>query len=460
MQKFNRPRIIDPAAIIELLNKGYILGDRTLVQGIYKTPWQAKPNKGLSNWMFASIPKHGKRDLPEEEIAETLFEKICNEIQWYLGNKKRVGILLSGGMDSRMVAGALDYLIKIGELQNIEVTALTWGNEGSRDVVYAREISNRLGWKWKHYVVTIDNLLNNITESAIHGCEYSPIHLHAIPQIRDDNPDIEVILGGSYGDSVGRAEYSGKKVQYLKPLNQNITNVGKFIHKNIYKNSLNHIWKDLGIYHKLFPEKELYMQNELDYQLHYMRRMLNPCMQLLNEKTEFYQVFTHPDVFGFMWSIRPEKRNDKVYGEMMKLFKTNLNDIPWSRTGLPFGEKKGIPDSFSQKHHNYPKQINEIIYKKLDKTEFLNKLNSLNVINTKAIDYWLSLLKKRQTSNLLYLEKLLWFVSLAKMCEIYNIEGIDKQSSMDTYIKFPILFEYIKVNTKVYFRKIINKSKA
>ena len=48
-----------------------------------------------------------------------------------------------------------------------------------------------------------------------------------------------------------------------------------------------------------FPEKEPYIQNELDYQLHYMRRMLNSCMDLLTEHCDFYQVFTHPDVYGY-----------------------------------------------------------------------------------------------------------------------------------------------------------------
>lgn len=447
IEKITQDPIIDPVATLEFLNKGYILGDRTLVQGVYKTPWQAKPNEELNNWDFAAVPRHGNLDLPEEEIARILFEKICNEIKLYIGNKNKVGILLSGGMDSRMVAGALDYLIKTKALQNIEVTALTWGNEGSRDVVYAQMISERLEWKWKHYIVTVDDLINNIKETAIHGCEYSPIHLHAIPQMRNDNQDIEVFLAGSYGDSVGRAEYSGKNVKCLKPLDHGIYNVGKFVYKKVYTQSLNQIRQDIEIYHKLFPERKSYMQNELDYQLHYMRRMLNPCMKLLNENSEFYQVFTHPDVFGFMWSIKPERRNNKVYKEMMRLFKTKLDDIPWSRTGIPFEENEGTPDTFTKNHHNYSQQINEILFKKIDKQQFLYELNSLGIINTKAIDVWLSIFQQHKTTNLFYLDKLLWFISLAYMCRIYNIKGIDKYPNKEnSFIKLSIIFEYLKNN--------------
>jgi len=449
---------IDPVAVIELLNKNFILADRTIIKGIEQTPWLAKPNEAMNSWIFDKAPKHGEMDIPEEEIATTLFQKICNEIELYVGEKKKIGILLSGGMDSRMVAGALDFLIKTGKLQNIEVTGLTWGNEGTRDVVYAKEIANRLGWKWKHYTVTSDDLLNNIRETAINGCEYSPIHLHAIPQIRDDNHDMEVVLAGSYGDSVGRAEYSGKKVRHIKPLNHNIINVGQFVYKNVFRDSLNLIQQDIDDYHRKFPELEPYMQNELDYQLHYMRRMLNPCMDLLTDKMEFHQVFTHPDVFGYMWSINPERRTDSVYKNMLSLFKTKLDDIPWARTGLPFGEKGGIPDSYNKKHHNYEQQINQLLFEKIHTSNILDNLKSLNILNVKIIKIWLTLLKKTKTMNLIFLDKLLWLVSLSEMCEIYNIKGFNKELKQNNFfLLINISFEYFKANTILNTKLFIKK---
>lgn len=461
VQRFNGSLIIDSVAVVELLNKGHMLADRTIVQDIYKTPWMAKPNNEFNKWIFAKIPKHGNLSFTEEEIATTLFEKICNEIELYIGDKKKIGVLLSGGMDSRIVAGALDYLIKNKNLQNIEVTALTWGNERTRDVVYSKEIAIRLGWIRKHYTVTLDDLMNNITETAIHGCEYSPIHLHAIPQIRDDNNDLDVILAGSYGDSIGRSEYSGKTVKYLKPLIQNIKNIGKFTYNSFYQNSLKQIEQDVEYYHSQFPENESYMQNEKDYQLHYMRRMLNPCMNLLAEKMKFYQIFTHPDVFGYMWSINPDRRNDLVYKNLLKLFKTNLDDIPWARTGLKFGEKNGTPDSYIRSHHNYPQLIYQILFDKINMSKTLSNLNHLGIINTKATKIWSKAIKKIPSSNLLFLDKLIWLVSLSEMCEIYNIKGYDKILKTKNHLMpISILFEYIKTNsihsTKSYIKRKLN----
>ena len=162
LDEFNSVREIDPVAIIEIMHKTYVLGDRTMIKGVSKTPWLAKPNKMNSDWVFSNIANHGQLNFSEEEISHTLFEKLCSELQLYIGKQTQVGILLSGGMDSRMVAGALDYLIKKRKLlPGIKITALTWGNNNSRDVIYAKEIARRLDWKWKHYTVTAKDLLNN-----------------------------------------------------------------------------------------------------------------------------------------------------------------------------------------------------------------------------------------------------------------------------------------------------------
>jgi asparagine synthase (glutamine-hydrolysing) len=452
IDRFSGKRKIDPVAVIELLNKTYILADRTIIQGIQRTPWLAKPNEQSNKWIFDKAPEHGNIDISEAKIAKTLFQKICSEIELYIGEKKKVGILLSGGMDSRMVAGSLDYLVKTGRLRDLEITGLTWGNEGTRDVVYAKKIAERLGWNWKHYAVTAKDLLNNITETAINGCEYSPIHLHAIPQIRDDNEvDLQIILAGSYGDSVGRAEYAGKKVRHLKPLLHNVSNVGNFIYKDIYDNSFKYLSTDIDRYHQQFPKQEEYMQNELDYQLHYMRRMLNPCMELLTEKMEFQQVFTHPDVFGYMWSISPERRNDLVYKNMLNEFITKLDDIPWARTGLPYGHKEGKPDNYLKAHHSYVKQLQHILLKEIDKETFFKKIEAYGVFNLKAIKIWFKLLKIFPVSNRYFLEKLVWLVSLSEMFSIYDMTLIKRMENhhnqSNNHLLFLIIFfEYLKTN--------------
>src|SRR5690606_6117103 len=178
---------LDITAIIEILNKNFILGDRTLIKGINRTPWMAKPDEDHKDWIYENVPDHTEIDLDEKTIAHNLFELVCEELLEYIGTKKNIGILLSGGMDSRMVAGTLDYLIKTKRLTGVHVCALTWGNPDSRDVVYSKRIAQRLKWDWKHYMITPELIITDVNETAKRGCESSAIHLHALPQISEDN---------------------------------------------------------------------------------------------------------------------------------------------------------------------------------------------------------------------------------------------------------------------------------
>ena len=420
LKDFDSVLKIDSASVIEMLSKNYFFADRTILQGISRTPWQAKPNDSFTKWKFNQPPAHDKKIITEEEIAIKLFEKICNEIEDYIGNKKNVGVLLSGGMDSRMVAGSIDYLIKNKRVNDLNIIGLTWGNEGSRDVMYAQEITRRLGWKWKQYTVDTNSLRGNIKETVENGCEYSPIHLHAIPQIRDDNT-LDVILAGSYGDSVGRAEYGGRNVTVLAPIDKTIRNFGGIINDKVYKTVRQDIKKDIQFYHSLFPAKEKYMQNELDYELHFMRRMLNPCMELLTENSEFYQVFTSPEVYGYMWSIDPQKRNDMVYYHMMKEFKTDLSDIPWARTGLPYMSKGGVPDNYSSQHHSYIDIINYEMLDELREIIFSGNLEQTGIFDMSNVYHLVKLIKKYPLNHIHFVEKILWLASLSLLLEKNDI---------------------------------------
>ncbi len=461
LNESSNERIIDPIATIELFNKNYILANRTLIREIQRVPWMAKPNAEYSDWEYFKVPEHGYLDIPEDEIASNLFQKICCEIELYIGDKKNIGILLSGGMDSRIVAGTLDYLIKTKRLKGLNVVAFTWGNSNTRDVVYAKEIASRLNWKWKHFIVTEKDLLNNLTETAMHGCEYSPIHLHAIPQVRDQN-NIDIILGGSYGDSIGRGEYSGTKIENLRPIEQNIRNIGNVFDQVIFVQQYKKIIDDIKHYHLLFPRPQEYMQNELDYQLHYWRRMLNPCMELLTERNAaFHQVFTHPDVFGYLWSIRPFRRNDKIYRFILDFFHTRLDDIPWARTGLKYGQLKGTPDNYLKKHHTYSKMIRYDLFEEIKDRALSDELSNLGLFNMSAIKTLFKLIKRVPPSGIFFLEKIIWLASLAEMSVIYDLKACDSfkknNSLIDLKTIISISKDYLIPATKARFKDVVFK---
>lgn len=448
---------IDPVAVIEVMNCSHLLGDRTIVKNIFRTPWMARSDSKSNLWNYYQIPKHQEKTQNETSIAEELFVLICKEIRGYVGNSKKIGILLSGGMDSRMVAGGLDYLIKTGQIESVKVTAYTWGNPGSRDVVYAEEIAKRMDWNWKHYTVTTDDLWENFRVAGHRGCEYSGINLHAIPQIHKDITD-DVLLVGSYGDGIGRAEYQGIHVENLFPINYGFGNFGNLLKHRIYSKIKNSWNEDIIPYHTIYAESKQYQQNELDSQLHYMRRMINPCMEILNDVVPTHQVFTSPEVYNFMWSFKASNRNDRIYLHMLDLFCTVLNDIPWSRTGLPFGINKGRQDKYLKNNHSYSFMIQNQLIDKIETRIMSGRIKSLELFNSDAIEVLLKLIRRCPNKNFDYLQRITWLVSLDFFLEEFGNAKIEEEKKdpidfffayLPTPIRYFLVQKYRWVRDKV-----------
>ena len=415
---------LDGAALVEIFNTNHCFADRTPVEGIFRTPWMARPNADNDGWEYAGVPGHGNTDVGTKTIAETLFRLLQEEMLEYIGERKTVGILLSGGMDSRMVAGTLDHLITTRQLSGVTVVALTWGNDNSRDAVYAGEIAKRLGWEWKHFPISAEDLLDNIRETAKRGCEYSPIHLHAMPRIRELE-GLECILAGSFGDSIGRAEYSGSNVTALQPLDADLKNRYHMFRRGFVRRYKEACHDDLDHYHRRFPQPQAYQLHEQDQQLHYMRRLINACMGVINEKIPLYQLFSKPSVFGYMWSLAPARRNNLVYQQMLRLFPRPLHDIPWSRTGLPFPDAGGTPDRLEKVHTHYGSLLNREIFDTVKALVLSDRVARLGVFNMDALETLMQCnrLFARQEKTWLD-EKFLWIASLSLFADLYPVEGI------------------------------------
>lgn len=413
---------LDIAAVIEVLSRYHCFANRTLVQGVYRSPWMATVER--NEWVYADLPSYGSKKLSSSEVAKILFTKLQEEILAYCNRRQTIGILLSGGMDSRMVAGVLDYLLKTKQI-SANVVAITWGGKETRDVVYAQQIAQRLGWEWIHYPISAKILRNNITEAAKHGCEYSPVHLHAMPNVREII-GVDCILGASYGDSIGRGEYSGKHITQLPPFEKYTQNWFNFVHEEAYQEALLDIEEDVKIYRTRYPKELLMQQHEIDWQAHYMRRKLNHCMGVISEKIPLLQVFTSQNVFSFMWSLSPSVRNDFVYQELLTLFYTKLADIPWARTGRPFLSVGRPVDGLSSRHHEYGTWIRGELHETIKEKVLSTALQSLGIFNMQALESALVLNQKltHQVHTSKIDEIAIWLTSLAEFIELYDIKGV------------------------------------
>ena len=421
---------LDPIAIIEILSKGYCFGDRTLINKIKRTPWMAKPSENMKEWEFYNLPNHGSRNLNEEEIADKLYFLLQSEIETYCQGKNNIGILLTGGMDSRITAGILNNLKLNGKIST-NITALTWGIENSRDVVYSKEIAKSFEWNWEHINLSSDNLLTNIKTVSEIGCEVSPIHLHAIPRVRSFN-NLDCIIASSFGDSIGRAEYSGRHISQLSNNKKYIKNWFFLLNRDFYQKNNETAFLDLKNYRLNYQRNNESQYLEIEQQAHYMRRMLNPCIGLINKNIPTYQSFSSPEVYGYMWSINSDRRNNKIYSILINKHIKNLIHIPWSKTGIPYNMKTGAPDNHLKNYHLYHSWINNELFDYLMSELNSTVFDNLTMFNKKAFYNAIQANRKLTNEKLTRIDEILvWIVSIINMIKQFNID-IDHKKSLSS----------------------------
>lgn len=350
----------DLGAILSVISFGYVCGERTLVKEIKRQPWLSK--KVNTKYILEDIPDHNFKYISKKQAAIQLHQKLYLEALRVIKNKKKVYILLSGGLDSRICACILNKIRN--DLQiNLDIIGITWGIKNSRDVRYSKEIAKRLNIEFHHIPISPDDIYINIKEcNNIIGCMISPLHLHAMPKVKNFLKSGDLVIASSYGDSVGRAEYSGKhllELNLLKPVN-----LYNILHSNLISVAQTRLQQDLDFLHRRSKNKMKHVLCEHEMQAHYTRSMLAHAMLVLNQETELYQMFTHPTVYKYMWSLHPAIRFNQIYAELLQEYYPSILRIPWARTGKALKGRSDVICMNSNKNfHKYRNWIFPIINK-------------------------------------------------------------------------------------------------
>ena len=419
-------RKIDPVGIAEMVSSRFLLGDRTLVQGIKRTPWMAGLDRE-GRWEFSAPPQHGKREPPTDVVVRELKEALQREALSYVSGKRHVGILLSGGLDSRIVAGLVRELQLTHDFTG-DAVALTWGLDESRDVVFAKEIARRYAWEWLHFPLGPEDLLENIHIAGRLGAEYSPLHLHALPRVREIE-GIDAILVGSYGDSVGRAEFSGRHVLQLKPIVPPILNYLGLMPHRLVKAVRNTVLQDAYGYRERFPREKTWQYRELEQQMHYMRRKLQACMSYVAERIPLFQLFTSPECVSLMWSLDPSIRDNRYYEVLLPSLPGKVGSIPWARTGRPLGEPKGPTDKAPGLSHKYGVWLRRDLRTMITELAASDTIRELNLFNEQALNRLIRLWPRAQTTSTNRMDDIIsWMASLAIFVKRYDIKPINTLS--------------------------------
>ena len=373
-------REIDPVACLGLFNFNYPLGDRTLIEGLKRIPWHSTLNGSGMIERNPPIP-HGHRLAEPTEIATSLLDCLQEEISTYLDGHKRVWILLSGGLDSRITVGVVK---KIQNDFSADIHAVTWGMENSRDVVYARQIAERFGWEWHHLHYDEKTLWENLRIAAEWGGgEVAGIHLHCEEQLGNLVSLEDVVIASSWGDSIGRAEFSGHHLLHITI--PPIVNKYWLIHRSLFEDCLRLAAADRQLAWCTEPDWSKHVITELDNQENYMRRMISHAMNYIRRFCHLEQTFTGERTVKTMWSYSPICRQAEVYFLLLKKLDPLLCELPWARTGVAPNGNVEKDDSLKTTYHEWGRWLRQGRHKDLKNLICDSGLPSLGIFNMSQV---------------------------------------------------------------------------
>lgn len=150
------PKKIDQQGLADFMTLGYSTGDRTFFENVKLLPPASvatfKRDKSFSIQKYWDYSFHSDDDplWLEEDYIDQFAEMLSRATQRQIDSNMSIGLPLSGGFDSRTLAGMLDRLCFKGE-----VKPFSYGHPYAYDVVYGKKIAQKVGYK--HTFIPIES---------------------------------------------------------------------------------------------------------------------------------------------------------------------------------------------------------------------------------------------------------------------------------------------------------------
>ncbi len=426
-------RQIDAVGCLELLNFNYLLGSRTLVSGIGRLPWRAEIFGDGTITRYRAIP-HGAQESTSAAIAMKLRAALEAEIEGYVEGTGRVWVLLSGGLDSRVVAGILNYL-KMGWGEPKEIRAVTWGHAFARDVVYARRVAQHFGWPIHVIDYTSELFWSNMSETADWGGgEISGIHLHGMQALRALVKPEDVIIAGSWGNSIGRGTFLSRHLAHLTL--RAITNPYGLVVSELAPVAITEGERDRATAWDLEEDTGSTAILELDQQENYMRRMIGQAMDYLRAFGRLEQAFTDPAVVSLMWSFAPKYRMAEVCYHLINGLDRTLYELPNAATGISPGGLSEPDPLLTKSHHEFGQWCRITHLEQLRALVKSESLANLGVWNMSAIGSLFSKWTQQEVNSLGLTEVITNLAGIAMATEIFGLHPARDPSHMADAVRF------------------------
>lgn len=313
---------LDPTSYDCFMDLGYLMGEHTWFEHIKLIKPATVIEYDLANdaisqhhyWKWSEIKPS---NLTFDEAVDELGKRFIEAVRRRFDPSERIGISLSGGLDSRAIFAAVDHLYP-----DYKGYAYTFGIPDCDDITIAEQVISRSkNWKHEKFYFSADNWFEPRKEKIWNtdGMQ-DMMHMHGSEFLPAVSQHMQVNLNG-YGGGLLTGELINKRAS------------GQRISSDLAKRKFARYaalddcesdFYDIG-----HVEPYVYMNRN--------RRFTNMGTTNVLVSVQQRKPILDNEVFELLMSIPDEYRlNNKLYAAMVqKFFPKYFKDIPWQRTGKP-----------------------------------------------------------------------------------------------------------------------------
>jgi len=323
------PRKIDPLAVQEFFTFGYLLEDRTWIQGVRLLPSASittidssgtKVNKYWSWDEIQPLPDSLTLDEAAEELGRLWIQAVRRRV-----DEKRIGLTLSGGLDSRAVLAAIpeDYH---------PLHVVTFGIPGCDDHRFAAQAAAVKG-AIHHFVPISESEWLAPRLDAVWWTDghLNLMHMHGIEAAEKCRGFFDIGLNGMLGDGTIGGTHLFSLDEAHAYVHQCIIPASRALGMEIEEASRRYLSLilRLGNAHALYCEQR-------------NRRFVMNGLLIYRSFLEARMPFTDVPLQTFIYSVPLRFRTNYLLYKawVIRYYPQFFERIPWQKTGLPISAGK------------------------------------------------------------------------------------------------------------------------
>ncbi len=413
------PRKLNYPAAIEFLRTNSMIASKTLMAGVERVPYghelifdkQCSQIRLHEYWRLAGdIILYDENDLIAN-LSET-FQRV---VKTYVSRVERVGMQLSGGMDSRQIIATLKKL-------EIPFKAFTYGVPQNIDVLIAQQLAKKFGIphnfdEWNGAACFRNNfddqfIMTDGMQALFHG--------HGIATYLQEACCVDTVIYGHFldlfiqahsYDSYFEKDYGLFTVKHLyEKFDGGVCSVmrGDSIEHDMLENEWHgvyaaNIYSEIRKFDYMIPEKRY----DALYFVHHGLRRLLPQVQAGAHSVDFFLPGLDRDYFDLSWSVPGSLRSHReLQKKLLKTICVDVLCVPVVRDNCQIeflgsssiDKWKSMYHQFMNKHYGgntymydyygtgLPQMVNDQLYLWIKGLVTSSALNGLGLIKQEYID--------------------------------------------------------------------------